>query len=296
MLEGVVTNVIERLAGSELTNDAAAGASGITVLDPDEFEEDGGGLRIGDEEIVYSVCDPDTGLIVLKTPLAGSYAADEPVYVDPKHIERIAHMREHGAEEELEARVPHGLYERLPVGTRDTVTGPLVECEPVESGLIVADVIGLEPVLDSEFFDTRRSTEKGVDGLSPIPGTYTALGGAVTVSPDTDCLSIVSWGVAVNLLPNTGGHYTIKGTAYASLLLDGVPVGLEISSGFTGRLDDSTGLTPKIEGSLSAQTIVAMSGGQDFELAIGVKASFDAGYAEVPALKASGLSYAFFGG
>lgn len=293
MIEGVVANVVERLAMTELAVAATAGDGTFTVVDPDILEADGGSATMGFELLTYTSVD-EAGLVTLKGTLLGSYAVGQPLIVYPHHTERWAHIREHGSEDFLEVRVPHNLYERLTVGVRDSDDGELIESGPTPDGddLTVTDVVAIPPAIDSEYLVTSNLEQAAVSGLV-LTGSYQALDGEVTLSPDSDSLAVVEWGISVEFDP-APSHVTIDSLATGVLLVDGTPAGLERTIGFTGQFD--TGVGPSVTMLLTGLTVLSLIGGQDYTVAMGVKAAVTTGSVKVPVGKGGGLSYYYVGG
>ena len=124
MSAGIVTVVEEVPAGSELAVDAALAAGTLTVEDPTDFSSDGGELLLNDDELGYTTVDEATGVITLDVPLAVAAVAGDLVLAAPLTIERFAHVELEEQEETLQARVPHALYDRLPVGIREETPSP----------------------------------------------------------------------------------------------------------------------------------------------------------------------------
>lgn len=291
MPEAVVSTVVERQAGSELGADVSAGASTLTLVDPDEFDADGGNLTIGTEVFSYFL-DADTGVATLKTVLVNAYDEGEPVYVYPPFTERLAMVREAGSGEDLEARVPHGLYDKLATGTRDETNQELVECELRGTELVVADVIGLEPSVDSSYLNTQHA-EAAVDlaGVDPLTNSYQPIGGAqLTVVPERSTLYLVSWTCVLEFY--TSG-FTINGNGFASLLVNGVQTGIEAQPVVAGKWDNS-GPNPVVGFPCSGQVAVACEPDIEYVFEIGVKKSGSVDI-KVPLAKAGGISYVVFG-
>jgi hypothetical protein len=144
-LEGTVITVEEYVAGTELSAAASAAATTIEVVDIDELDFDGGTLAIGDEVIAYTI-DEDSEEITLATGLASGYSAEEPVTVYPPSIERYAWVRVDDSDEDLEARVPHALFDRFPLGIRaeDDETAELVTIALEDDQWSITDVRTIE--------------------------------------------------------------------------------------------------------------------------------------------------------
>lgn len=171
IFSGRISNVVEERLGTELAEDADSGATAITVADVLSLDGDGGEILIGSstyyspieggplappitEEIAkYTVDDAEAGTLTLTTPLVNDHSAEESVWMEPATYERVAWVQGHGQEEALPARIPHSLWDRIPLGIRpvDTAEGEEVETSPVGSGLVVTDVLGQPPAIDGNY-------------------------------------------------------------------------------------------------------------------------------------------------
>lgn len=241
MSAGTVILVEETLAGSELAGAVGAGTYGsglygdgsyggsgfpfstIIVEDPTDFVPEGGTLLIGTDELDYLTVDEFTGAIALEDTLGTIYEVGERVLVVPETIERFAHVQLEGQEETLQARIPHALYDRLPVGLRDE---NFDEAELVELGrspdgeLIVVDVLEREPSLDGSFIDPVTLPDpQPTDGLAPVVSPQpVVLGGVASL--------FVQWIAVAN-------HDLVKYEVHVST-----------SSGFTPGVGTYAGETP----------------------------------------------------
>jgi hypothetical protein len=150
-LRGRLAVVSEETVGSELSAAASAGATELEVEDLDEFDwEAGGYVALEDETVAYSVDRENSVLSV--AALTADHAEGTRVDIVPLTIERLASVMVADQEEELVARVPHALYDRIPVGVREN--GEVVEIAPDdEGGMVVTDVIGQEPTVDGMYLD-----------------------------------------------------------------------------------------------------------------------------------------------
>lgn len=182
LVEGRITNVVERQVGTELSDDVSAGSFDLVVENGYELDGNGGTLVIGDEEIVYTVDSPEDGTVSLATALANDYLATEPVWLSPTTMERIAFVVGTDQQEELPARVPHALYDRIAVGIRNPEAGlsEEVECEPQGGELIVTDLLGQAPVVDGSFLDDYTVAPTAVlDGIAPDHSPTPTVTGAI---------------------------------------------------------------------------------------------------------------------
>src|SRR4249920_958022 len=124
-MDARITSVEERIVGSSLVADTSIGAGSITVSDGTDFDLTGS-LMIGAETPAYTDVNEDTGVITLTGTLASTHTADDPVYVYPLTQERIAYLvagDNPEDEEGMAARIPHALWDKIPVGIRDWPAG-----------------------------------------------------------------------------------------------------------------------------------------------------------------------------
>jgi hypothetical protein len=181
MSAGTVVNVEQVLAGSELAADVAASATTVTAVDPTDFTADGGTFLLGAETVTYTAVDEITGVLTLAAPLASSHTAGDRLDIQPTSVERFAHVLLEDQEEALLARVPHGLYDRIPVGLRDATLGELelVELTVDQGGeLIVGDVLQVEPSIDGTMITPGTLPPVSTDGAPPAASpTPTVAGG-----------------------------------------------------------------------------------------------------------------------
>lgn len=175
---GTVQNVTEIPVGSTLDEDASSGASSLKPADIEEFNPDGGKLQIGDEVFTYTV---DGDELDLSGTISQSYDEGEPIYTYPPTYERWAWVREPGAEEDLQVRVPHALWDRLPLGVRSEDDAEEVECELTIDGVaVISDVIAREPRVDGEFIqDYTVRPEVITDGEPPASSPTPEVSGGI---------------------------------------------------------------------------------------------------------------------
>lgn len=155
-MQAQVTSVAEEHVGSTLL---VQDGTTLTVEDVEEFDADGGQLSVGGEVRSYVVVDDE---LIISAALGGVYAEGDEVLVYPLQVERVAYVLEAGAEEELPARVPHSLHDRLALGTRDE-DGEMVEVEGAGEELVVRDVLALEPGNDAGYIANVRLNGGTVD-------------------------------------------------------------------------------------------------------------------------------------
>lgn len=199
MSAGTVVNVVEVLAGSELVGNTSIGAGTITVVDPTDFNPEGGTFQLGAELVTYTSVDDVTAIVTLSGTLAATHTDGDRVDLLPATVERWAHVLAEDQEEALEARVPHALYDRVPVGVRDEALSELelVELERDTGGeLIVADVLQAEPVVDGSFIDTTTLPPNPTDGAPPAASPTAVVKGGIGSL-------FISWLVVANADPLT---------------------------------------------------------------------------------------------
>ena len=180
-----VTNVVERTLGTELAADAAAAADELEVLDPAELNLDGGTLQIGDEVHEYTVNGDD--VVALTDTLTAGFSEEEPVYVYPLTMERVAYVRAENEVEtdELTIRVPHSLWDRLADGIRaDDRTAEVVEVDVRDGEPVIVDMLGVEPSVDGSYIDAISAGTPG--------GPDVRLGTIATGDPDEDFTGFVA--------------------------------------------------------------------------------------------------------
>jgi hypothetical protein len=156
MIEGQITNVIERNVGSVLESAVALGASSLTVAHPDRFGS-AGTLRIEGTEVVEYTVDED-GNLDLASPTGAAYDVDTQVDVFPEQKERIAFFREQNAEEDFTARIPVKLWDRVPLGSREADEGEWIICERTGGDLYVYELVAHEPTVDPATLDLENAT------------------------------------------------------------------------------------------------------------------------------------------
>lgn len=202
-VEGTVTSVTERPVGSTLDADYSSSATSITVGDVDEFNADGGTLQIGTEQITYTV-DAD-GNLDLGSGLVASYLEGDPVLVYPLQTERVAYVLEPEGGEELEVRVPHALWDRVPEGVRSS-EAEVIEAHYVGGELVMQDVIAKTPVVDATFIDadTLPRASELTDGDAPASSpTVTLTGGPSFVAARWEAIAnadLVTYEVHISTL------------------------------------------------------------------------------------------------
>jgi hypothetical protein len=174
MSAGTVVLVEEEIAGSELVAATSIGAGTIQIDDTNDFTSEGGTLIIDPDGVpetkAWTAIDETTGIITLSGTLASAHAIGDRVYPQPYQIERFANVALEDQEELLVARVPHSLYDRVPVGLRDETLSEmeLVELQKgVDGELVVRDVLEVEPTVDGTFIDVATLPPTPTDGSAP---------------------------------------------------------------------------------------------------------------------------------
>ena len=183
-MDARITSVEERILGSALVADTSIGAGTIIVSDGTEFDESGT-IQLGAEIMPYSDVNEDTGVITLIGTLASTHTADDPVYVYPLSQERLAYLAEGDSpqdEEGMAARIPHALWDKIPVGIRDLVAGEgeTVQADFISDELVIFELVGQDPVVDGSFIDPITLPPNPTDGnppaTSPAPTVQGGLG------------------------------------------------------------------------------------------------------------------------
>lgn len=171
MLARVLT-IEESNFGSTLELAATATDTSITVTDVGDFF-DSGRLSIDGDIIDYSAIDPDANIITTSA-LPNSYAEGAFVSVYPLTLGRVAWLSSSDDfdEEGMLARVPHALWDRLPLGIRDLDErqGEAVTAEQQGNHLVITDVRSREPVVDGSYIDGTTldlSDATLTDGIPP---------------------------------------------------------------------------------------------------------------------------------
>lgn len=140
---GIVVNVTETTAGTDLDADAAATDTVLVVANPEDFIEDGGRFQVRDIDgtmlapvVTYSSYDADASTITLPEALGIALTAGvriEPIADDGLvPTERVAFVQldtTAATDDPIPAVVPDALFDRLPEGARDPGVGESVLLE-----------------------------------------------------------------------------------------------------------------------------------------------------------------------
>ncbi len=258
---GNVTSVVERPVGTTLQTAGTIGASSIVVDDISRLTWPAGGLRIGTQQMIYSIDaapdqtvdtvdidedDPgsdEVGTITLGGTLSADYDVDEPVVQFQESVvtERVATVLLPGEMEELVLRVPRHLWDRLPADIRDRdAASETVALEDVEGEWVMTDVIDEDPSVDASFVNTLTLPQS-------TGGTICNTGG------DQAGLFDEAWTAAGNITANDGVYAHAVGTSataavishttsfrLASVAADGSGVGSVAWGDIDGALDIGT--------------------------------------------------------
>jgi hypothetical protein len=195
---GFIDSVSEVKAGAALTTAALTGETLLSVDDALDFDETGGAVSINGTVYNYTTADPDsdTNTITLTTALIEDLEVGHPIYVAPEATEKRASVILADNGDTLDARVPHGLFDRIPEGIRDNGTQESVTVDLVGSEWVITDIIGKQPVIDGAYLDPATVPAPATDGqpptASPVP---VALGGVGII--------LVRWQAITNADPVT---------------------------------------------------------------------------------------------
>lgn len=180
---GIIQAVTEEVAGDELDADVAAGGLTLTLGDALDFNEDGGQLLLGVEVLPYASADLELNTIELTTGPAAGWPAETPVEVYPQTVERIALVQLDLDGEAVEARVPHALFDRLPLGTRDG--GERVSLGLDGGEWVLGDLLGQQPVVDGSYIVPETLPPVEPQGPTEPPASSPALSAVGSVSAIT---------------------------------------------------------------------------------------------------------------
>jgi len=269
-MDARITSVQEANVGSALTADTSIGAGTIDVSDGTAFDESGT-LILGSEIMPYSDVNEDTGIITLIGTLASTHSADDPVYVYPLTQERVAYLITGDSpedEEGMAARIPHALWDKIPVGIRDwdNDEGEAVQADFIGDELVIMELVGQDPIVDATFVDPTTLPPNPSDGLPPSSSpTPTVTGGpgylAVVWTGVTNADQVtydVHISTTTGFTPSSGTLYgSVQGTVmFIRKMPDGTPLdyGTPDSSG-VGSIPYYVKIVARdIDGSAAAST------------------------------------------
>lgn len=159
-MQGFILEVNSTPAGDELDFDHVAGVTTLQLVDVSDFiTNDGtGSLEIEGTEYTYDTVDTATNTLVIGAPLAFDTETGTRVNLAPQVIEKWAMVEVKENDDVVLALVPHALYDRLDDGVRDPEEQEPVIVELREGDLVVADVIGSEPVVSGSYTDPETVT------------------------------------------------------------------------------------------------------------------------------------------
>lgn len=214
---GRVLAVENYTVGSVAAADAAAGVEVLEVTDPGAYDEAGGSVRITTDTaefvVAYESVDDVTGLMTLTGGLTAAVAADDPVAMEPRAVERTAVVAlEDATGTPILAVVPHNLRLLVPEGVRGPGDAEAVLVEEYLPGTWrVADVLGLEPTLsigsDPLIRPDGFPRVKAYRTLDFNVGTNTdRIMGFNVIEKDTDGFALGDATSASFLLPFTGQY------------------------------------------------------------------------------------------
>lgn len=226
-MDARISSVEERILGSSLVADTSIGAGSIIVSDGTEFD-DSGTIQLGAEVMPYSSADENTGIITLIGTLASTHTADDPVYVYPLSQERVAYLvagDDPKDEEGMAARIPHALWDKIPVGIRDWTVGEgeTVQADFLGDELVIMELTGQDPIVDASFIDVTTLPPTPSDGNPPASSpTPTVQGGVGFLAVKWDAITNADQVTYdVHLSTSTGftpGPTTLAGTTNGTII------------------------------------------------------------------------------
>ena len=240
-MDARITEVVERQLGSALDAPALAGDHLVVVADTSDFD-DLGSLQVEAEVVAYISTDPDTGIIQLAAPLGLGHPQDAPVVCYPAAVERLAVLvgsADSDDEGGMLARVPHALYDRLPVGVRTEAQGETVQADYSLDDLLITDVTGQAPLVDGSYIDP--ATLPAAPPPATSDGIPPASSPAVTLVPGLGTIHALWPGIA-NHDPVT---YQVHLSRLAGFTPDSTTLVAQIDgTGLTIRTDPTAGNAP----------------------------------------------------
>ena len=194
---GFVANVVTRRSGSNLVQDAAAGASEIWVSDVSDFKLEGGTLVIeGDPSVTlgYVTVDPyevyTPGVepeykhkITLSSVLAEPHLIDSPVLISPPSSRKWAYVELGEAGTNIRVEVPFEMREKFPDGLREYDDREAVTIDNERGVWQITNVVDEIPVIPASSIDLEDSgivTDPTTPPpASPLPTVDAGSGAAV---------------------------------------------------------------------------------------------------------------------
>lgn len=203
VIQGRVVTVVDRIPGSTLAVDAAAGAGVLELDDLYDFAEEGGSATLTDGEttevVAYTAVDDDTATLTLSGVTVNPFAAGETyVQADPSGVEKSAYLiRDDVDDEQIVARVPHRWYDVLPEGIRDPGESEAVTARFDGTEWVIEDILGQTPTSDGSYIDPATLPPPPVsDGLPPSASPAPTVTGGIAAL-------FVEWTAITNADPVT---------------------------------------------------------------------------------------------
>lgn len=170
MQQGTILEVNTAPAGDELADNAALGATTLTLVGVSDFDAAGGQVEIGGYIYTYSAVNATTLQMTLTAGLVGALDAGERVNVYPTVTEKWAMVEALVDDDVILALVPHGLWDRLDDGVRDPGEQESIILEQQNGDWAVADVIGAKPLVSGEYIDPETAVTNPLvnDALSDL--------------------------------------------------------------------------------------------------------------------------------
>lgn len=208
-----VDSVVHRDIGSAVDGDHAAGVTVLAVLDPSDFNEEGGTFAAGAATIAYTGWDEETGTIALAAPLSAGLEDGAKLVVLPAGKDGTAYLVDDESGEPLEATIPPDQIMYLPEGPRDADTAEVVEVDVDPDGeAVVLRTLRETPTLDLTYADPETLPPLLSDGQAPAtaPSDFAVRQfsvGAVEASwtPPVNADQIVGYDVEASLAPPWAG-------------------------------------------------------------------------------------------
>ena len=173
---GKVLDVSETWAGSEVTQDYAAGATVLNVYSTIDYSDQGGDVTIGDLVYPYNTKDEEASTVTLASALTVDIAQDDEVLIYPLALVKEAMVQIDDEDADL-IRVPQSLYDALPLGIRTIAQQETVLVSAYGDSEIL-DIVNQELVRDGTYIDPTTLPVSGSDGVPPPPvGVVTIFGG-----------------------------------------------------------------------------------------------------------------------
>jgi hypothetical protein len=149
-VRGPILNVIDKTIGDTLVGDHDASVLELHVNDAFDFDEDGGILRLGDEEIPYSGIDDLNDLVLLSTPTNAAWGEGTEVVALPETSEKVAIVRIANDSDAIEVRVPAIWHPMLADAIRDPEQQPIVTLRYEDDEYVLDDVWSTPKTISGE--------------------------------------------------------------------------------------------------------------------------------------------------